>query len=119
MIMKIVLAWLLILTLLLPTATGQGPASITARIREEATMENRNRGGRPLPLAGHWNLGEVANGFSPSYQIKLIEQGHYLLPSFLMPKIHANPEDPHWIGYYQAPIRRAGELKLPIALIGT
>src|SRR5262249_741775 len=119
MAVKIVLAGLLILTCALSSATDQSLPSISAGIREEATMGNRSSAGRPLPLAGHWNLGEAVNGFSPSYQMKMIEQGHYLLPSFLMPKIQANPEDPHWISYYQAPFKRAAELKLPIALIGT
>jgi hypothetical protein len=119
MAMKIAFAWLLILSLPLTAATRQTPASISAEIREDATAPNRGGAGRPLPLAGHWNLGEVANGFSPDYQMKMIEKGHYLLPAFLMPKIKANPEDPHWIGYYQASIKRAAELKLPIALIGT
>ncbi len=102
-----------------PPAKDQTLLSISARIREEALLENRSEAGRPLPLAGHWNLGEAKKGFSPGYQMKMIEQGHHLLPWFLMPNIKANPEDPRWISYYEAPIKRAAELRLPITLIGT
>src|SRR5262245_20226874 len=98
---------------------AQSLSSIVAEIREEALRANSSDTGRPLPLAGHWNLGQEKNGFSPSYQMKLIECGHHLLPWFLLPEVVSNPEDPRWIDYYEAPIKRAAELKLPIALVGT
>ncbi len=74
---------------------------------------------RPLPYAAHWNLGEEKDGFSPGYQMKLIDQGHHLLPWFLMPNVYAHPEDPRWLGYYEAAIKRAAQLKLPISLVST
>src|SRR5262245_3125204 len=88
-------------------------------IREEALRANSSDAGRPLPLAGHWNLGQEKNGFSPGYQMKMIERGHHLLPWFALPDVIANPEDPRWVSYYEAPIKRAAELKLPIALVST
>src|SRR5262245_38764317 len=94
-------------------------STTVVEIREEALRANDSSVGRPLPLAGHWNLGQEKNGFSPSYQMKMIEQGHYLLPWFLMPDVNANPQDPRWISYYEAPIKRAAELKLPVALVST
>jgi hypothetical protein len=74
---------------------------------------------RPLPLAGHWNLGEEKDGFDPAYQIRLMEQGHHLLPWFLMPNVFAETDDPRWLAYYEAAMKRAARLKLPISLVGT
>jgi hypothetical protein len=73
----------------------------------------------PLPLAAHWNLGQSADGFSPAYQMRMIDRGHYLLPWFLMPEINADPTDPQWLSYYEGPIKRASRLKLPISLVST
>lgn len=103
----------------MPDSIGQPSLSVVDEIRQEAVRPNMGRDGRPLPLAGHWNLGEASNGFSPSYQMKMIDMGHYFLPWFLMPSVDANPEDPFLIGYYEASIKRAAQLRLPIALIGT
>jgi hypothetical protein len=75
--------------------------------------------GYPLPWVGHWNLGEAEGGFDPNYQIKMIEQGHHLLPWFLLPNWRINAEDARWLNYYEAPIKQAARLKLPIALVST
>ncbi len=74
---------------------------------------------RPLPYVAHWNLGEGKDGFSPAYQMKLIDQGEPLLPWFLMPNVFAQPDDPRWIEYYEAAIKKAAQYKLPISLVGT
>src|SRR5215510_1687488 len=79
----------------------QSHSSVAADIREEAPRANSSVVGRPLPLAGHWNLGQEKNGFSPDYQMKMIERGHHLLPWFLLPDGAVNPEDPRWISYYE------------------
>jgi hypothetical protein len=118
---------LLVLFLLLAgcrsDVAGQPPLpahySAVDGIRLEATRRNNSPVGRPLPLAGHWNLGEGRDGFEPAYQLKLIGQGHHLLPWFLMPNPNARPDDPRWITYYEDAIKRAAELRLPIALVGT
>lgn len=119
MVVKITITSLLILALLSFQTAAQATLSVVDGIREEALRDNQSNYGRPLPLAGHWNLGQAKDGFDPSYQMRMIEQGHYLLPSFLMPNVNTNPEDPRWISYYEASIKRAAQLKLPIALIGT
>ncbi|MCI0660981.1 MAG: hypothetical protein L0220_07905 [Acidobacteria bacterium] len=93
----------------------QLPAEVADLIRAAALSTSEH----PLPLAAHWNLGQSSDGFSPAYQMKMIEQGHFLLPSFLMPEINADPNDPHWLKYYEDPIKRAAQLKLPISLVGT
>jgi hypothetical protein len=70
-------------------------------------------------LAAHWNLGEERDGYTPSYQLNLIRNGHYLIPSFLMPNFYADPADKRWIEYYEEAILTAARWRLPIALIGT
>src|SRR5262245_1655020 len=88
-------------------------------IRAEALRPNDSSDGRPLPLVGHWNTGTEPGGFNPDYQIRMIEQGHHLLPWFQMPSIDLLRNDPRWVSYYEAAIKRAAELKLPISLVGT
>ncbi|MGH8692823.1 MAG: hypothetical protein ACREVM_01130 [Burkholderiales bacterium] len=120
--MKKSLLVFLLLTGCLKDSSGQppvpNPALVIEEIRQEA-MRRGDRQGKPLPLAGHWNLGEAAEGFSPDYQLKLIGRGHHLLPWFLMPNPTINPENPRTIAYYEASIKLAAELRLPIALVGT
>ena len=79
----VVLASLLLFEL--NATRAQSLSSVAADIREEALRANSSDVGRPLPLAGHWNLGQEKNGFSPGYQMKMIERGHHLLPWFLLP----------------------------------
>jgi hypothetical protein len=74
---------------------------------------------RPLPLAGHWNLGEGRGGYDPAYQLDLIRRGHHVLPWLLMPNAYAHPEDPRWIAYYQEAVRLMAAWQLPISLVST
>ncbi|MEP7271362.1 MAG: hypothetical protein ABI882_07640 [Acidobacteriota bacterium] len=74
---------------------------------------------RELPLAAHWNLGELESGFSPEYQMKMIAQGHHLLPWFRMPNIEWSADDPQWTRYFEAPLRRASTLRLPVSLVSS
>jgi hypothetical protein len=108
---------IVIASLLFSTLLAQSTTQITNAIRTEALAKNNSV--HPLPLAAHWNLGEEKDGFSPGYQMRLIDQGHYFLPWFLMPNIIADPTDPRWIGYYEAAIKRAAQLKLPISMVST
>lgn len=104
--------WLL-LALLGPTSAPFNPQPVASAAQfSEST-------GYALPLAAHWNLGEGKDGFSPNYQLGLINEGHYVLPWFLMPHWGAEPADTRWLDYYEAAIKRAAELRLPIALVST
>jgi hypothetical protein len=87
--------------------------------RADVQRDAASNAERPLPLAGHWNLGEEKGGFDPAYQIRLMEQGHHLLPWFLMPNVFAQTDDPRWLAYYEVAMKRAARLKLPISLVGT
>ncbi len=54
---------------------------VLQEIRDEATRSNGSDIGRPLPLAAHWNnAGAKREGFSPEYQLQLLEQGRHILP---------------------------------------
>ncbi|MFN0088096.1 MAG: hypothetical protein ACKVX9_22075 [Blastocatellia bacterium] len=111
--------WLLgMLLIVMPMARAQPPA-VAEAIRAEALRPDLDVADRPLPLAGHWNLGEGRDGFGPEYQMRMLDRGHHLLPWFLMPNEQANPEDPRWRSYYEGAFRRAAQLRLPISLIGT
>ena len=112
----------LIIFISLTSLTLPGSQAITPAqdaIRAEAIRPNDSADGRPLPLVGHWNTGTEEDGFSPDYQMRMIEQGHYLLPWFQMPAVDLLSNDPRWISYYEAAIKRAALLKLPISFVGT
>lgn len=114
--MKITGALILTALLIIAGVDASQSNRVIESIRAEALLRS---GERPLPLAGHWNLGEAENGFDPAWQMRMIDEGHHLLPWFLLPNVHAHPDDPRWLGYYEAAIRRAARLKLPITFIGT
>jgi hypothetical protein len=91
---------------------------IAAEIRTEATRSDQNTTGRPLPLASHWTTGiePRSKGWAPIQQMKLIEQGNYLLPWFQLP----GSDDRDYMAfreYFERAITRARELKLPIVLV--
>ncbi len=98
---------------------AQETTPVQDMIRAEALRPNDSADGLPLPLIGHWNMGTEKDGFSPDYQMRMIEQGHYLLPWFHMPDIDMLRDDPRWVSYYEAAIKRAAQLKLPISFVGT
>lgn len=112
-------------------ATPAAPAGTTSskaaeEIRAEATRSNNDPVGHPLPLLASWNPGTYTqeNGFNPAYQIGLIEKGHHLIPGFAFPNIPADAATGEAAiekgrAYYEAPLKRAAELNLPITLIGT
>jgi uncharacterized protein (TIGR03437 family) len=102
------------------TRPGAVLRSTVTKIRRAALGSSSSDMDRPLPLAAHWNAGtEHKESFNPSYQIRMIEEGHCLLPWFQMPSLYAHPDDPRWIDYYEGPIKRAAALGLPISFVGT
>jgi hypothetical protein len=71
---------------------------------------------RPLPLIGHWNLGEKKGGYAPVYQFELIEKGKHLLPWFHIPRPQVVSSN---FSYYEKAIKKAAQYKLPISFVGT
>jgi hypothetical protein len=77
--------------------------------------------GYPLPLAGHWNVSE--DGFSPAWQIKMLNAGAPLLPWLPMPMPPFSSMAPDrtdkWIETYEPVVKRLAELGLPLSFIST
>jgi hypothetical protein len=99
-------------------AGGEKALTVAEEIRNEAVLPNNSEAGHPLPLAAHWNAARYAGGFTPDYQLEMIEKGHHILPAFFLPA----PGDTKWIGrsgYYEKAIKKASELKIPISFVST
>src|SRR5690606_30022876 len=102
---------------------------IAAEIRAEATRKNNDPTGRALPLLASWSIGEIPSipGMTPATQIGFVEAGHRVVPSFQMPQSSSGgdfkPADEKMIELkcsdYEAPLKRAAELHLPITLVST
>lgn len=108
-----------------PATARETLAEKTAReIREEALRTNGDANGYPLPLACSWACGDFPSPLSaewaPANQMRLIGEGHHLLPWFAHP-VGDKPFDPQELAfsYYAGPLARARELRLPIALIAS
>ncbi|MGA2227687.1 MAG: hypothetical protein ABSH41_24900, partial [Syntrophobacteraceae bacterium] len=89
---------------------------VSDEIRFEACLPNQNDLGYPLPLAAHWNSGQLKGGFNPKYQMEMIKKGHFLLPWFQLPDPYSTPLDSD---YYEGPIRWAAKEGLPISFLST
>ena len=95
---------------------------MASEIRTEAIRPNQSPQGRPLPLVSHWTTGNhpLSEGWAPTHQIDLIEQGHFLLPWFEFPTtLDISSALIDFTTYYEAPIKRARDLGLPLVLVGT
>jgi len=68
--------------------------NVAKAISTEATRKNFGLEGRPLPLVCSWQCGHYRAdhnaGWRPENQMRLIEEGHYLLPWF------SHPWEYHW-----------------------
>ena len=98
--------------------------AVSQAIRAEAVMPNSGDGGRPLPLASAWCTGSHrwSVGWRPARQLALIERGHFILPWFAHPGRGDTLDErasAAFREYYEAPIRRAAELKLPLTFVST
>ena len=99
---------------------------VIEEIRAAALARDAEPDNHPLPLAASWNMGNVATGFSPSYQIAQIAAGQYLLPWFGLSVPQPPPgewfnypqttDSPH---YYEAAIRYLAEHRLPLSFVST
>ncbi len=99
-------------------------ARVADAIRKEATRPNGDPAGRPLPLACSWTCGhfqrDSSAGWRPANQMRLIEEGHFLLPWFSHPSgnVPTNAEA-FSMRYYQAAIGKARRLRLPLTFVGS
>lgn len=114
-------AWLLGLALctvsVVPAAAQSAGAKAIEEIRAEAARPNFADDGRPLPLLASWNTGGAKReGFTPAYQLRLLEEGRHLLPWLPMPD--PNAKNPNFADY-ETTVKKLAEWKLPITFIGT
>ncbi len=103
---------------------GIGPAAKQAavEIRREATLPPNGSTGRPLPLVSHWNMGSQGRGWTPDYQVELLDAGHHILPWFSWPQGDPDASEKNakrFHDYYNALIDRCRTLGLPICFRGT
>jgi len=93
-------------------------------IRVEVLRANDDPDGRPLPLTCSWTCGhfpkDSSAGWRPANQMRLIADGHHLLPWFAHPtgEPPADREAFVW-RYYRQPLLRARELRLPLTFIAS
>lgn len=102
---------------------------VATEIRTEVLRKNDDPAGRALPLLASWSIGEIPSipGMTPATQIEFVEAGHHVVPSFQFPQSSSGgdfrPADEKMIelkrAYYEAPLKRAAELQLPITLVST
>ncbi len=63
------------------------PARKVARvICCEALLPPNGPQGKPLPLVSHWNMGSYGKGWTPQYQVQLLDKGHHILPWLAWPQ---------------------------------
>jgi len=67
----------------------------------------------PLPLAAQWNVGAWPGSFDPDFQIELLREGRYLLPTFNLEP----PDRPVRAAYYESAIRYLAREQLPVSFI--
>lgn len=93
-----------------------------AEIRREALLPANGPSGRPLPLVSHWNMGSQGRGWTPQYQIELLNQGHHILPWLGWPQGDPDKDEKsaeRFRDYYADWLDRCRILNLPISFRGT
>ena len=113
---------LMLLIFALSSIEGRGDTSnlpVADAIRVEASLPNSGPKGRPLPLVGSWNTGTLPHGYDPDYQIRLIEQGHHVLPWFQLDAPHGWKDINNTIAYYRKALLRCAALGLPVTFISS
>jgi len=108
----------------LPATSAPGPLSRKAalEIRKEALLAPQGSIGRPLPLVSHWNMGSYGKGWTPQYQVQLLEKGYHILPWMSWPQGNPDADEKNsnkFYSYYETLIRYCRELSLPISFRGT
>jgi hypothetical protein len=108
-----------ILAALQTTLAAESRPSVPDEIRIEALRPNDDPIGRLLPLACSWTCGHYPSdrsaGWRPQNQMRLVEEGHYLLPWFSHPGGEVPPDPEAFLRrYYQGPIEQARQMNLPL-----
>ena len=101
-----------------------GPAArrVAEQIRREALLPPNGPAGRPLPLVSHWNMGSYGKGWTPQYQMELLDEGHYILPWMGWPQWYKEDDEKavqRFNDYYAGLLGTCRKLGLPICFRGT
>jgi len=122
----VVIAPALLVASLVYGDAGRQPSGAARRaadaIRREALLPTNGPAGRPLPLVSHWNMGSYGRGWTPQYQVELLDQGHHILPWLGWPQgdPDASDESAHRFNdYYAGLLHHCRRLQLPISFRGT
>jgi len=100
-----------------PTAAGTFDLSTMAsQITSQLTQAFSNAAGKPLPLVANWNVGipEYSDGLDPMYMINRLANGEHIVPTW---KLDSYYNDTIGLSYYEASIKKAAELGLPLVFI--
>ena len=95
---------------------------VAKEILRETALPPNGPSGRPLPLVSHWNMGSQGKGWTPQYQVELLNQGHHILPWLAWPRGNPDAKDKNakrFGDYYDDLIACCRELGLPICFRGT
>jgi hypothetical protein len=71
---------------------------------------------RPLPLASNYNTGQTGEGFTPQWQMEMIQKGHHLLLTLAGNAPEARYDERARSCYGQA-LAKAAELKIPLSFV--
>ena len=118
--------WVGVLLALAGSRVGAEPTGAARRvaetIRREALLPPNGPAGRPLPLVSHWNMGSQGRGWTPDYQVELLDAGHTILPWMGWPReepLKSEDSARRFHDYYDGLIAYCRELQLPISFRGT
>lgn len=101
------------------------PQKTADEIRVEAIRKNSDPAGKALPLLSSWNNGKYlyafpyhnVRGLDPAFQLQEIEKGRHIMPNFAFPDASDDKAQiEKYRAYYELPLQRAAELKLPLTL---
>ena len=91
-------------------------------IRREALLPPSGPDGRPLPLVSHWNMGSQGRGWTPQYQVELLDEGRHILPWLGWPRGDPDADEKaarRFDDYYRDLLGYCRRLRLPISFRGT
>ena len=113
---------LIVLTVACFAGQDTGVRKVADEIRSEALLPPNGPIGKPLPLVSHWNMGSQGRGWTPHYQVGLLNSGHHILPWMSWPRgnpVSSEKNAKRFHDYYDALIACCRELNLPVSFRGT
>jgi hypothetical protein len=122
LLLAVTTAWLVLIGR--PTRAADSPEALATAVRREATLPNAGPEGRPLPLAASWCTGghPRSQGWRPAEQLRLLAEGHFVLPWLSHPPHTGTLEGDGGTGfreYYEGPTREAARLGLPLCFVAS